>query len=102
MDVQDLNQLSMDIADAKKAVKLGDALERLYKNRDFKLLINETFLKSELIALVQQLGNPMLPDERRKHYEEMVSSIGKFSYYLNEIEFAGQESKAALLELEEE
>lgn len=47
-----INQLEKNIAQAKEFVALGDALERLKNNRDFKAVMSEGYFKKEAIRLV--------------------------------------------------
>lgn len=49
-------QLTLD--EAKKKVKLGEALERLERNKDFKLVFDEVFFKQESLRQVSLLSCP--------------------------------------------
>lgn len=49
-------QLTLD--EAKKKVKLGEALERLERNKDFKLVFDEEFFKQESLRQVSLLSDP--------------------------------------------
>lgn len=54
----EVQQIQLTLDEAKKKVKLGEALERLERNKDFKLLIDEEFLKQESIRQVSLLSDP--------------------------------------------
>lgn len=51
-------QITLD--QAKNKVKLVEALDRLERNKDFKLVIGEEFLKQEPLRLVGCLSDPSL------------------------------------------
>lgn len=53
-----VQEIQLTLDEAKKKVKLGEALERLERNKDFKLLIDEEFLKQEAIRQVSLLSDP--------------------------------------------
>lgn len=50
--------IQIDLDEAKKKVKLGEALDRLERNKDFKLVFEEEFFKQEAIRQVSCLSEP--------------------------------------------
>lgn len=51
-------QIQITLDEAKKKVKLGEALERLERNKDFKLIFEEEFFKQESLRQVSLLSCP--------------------------------------------
>lgn len=62
------NDLQNTLDEAKKKVKLGEALARLEKNKDFKLVIEHEFLTQEPLRLVSLLSDAnMQGDQQQKN-----------------------------------
>ena len=76
-------------------IKLGDALRRLRKNKDFKLLISDLFLDEGIKHFVTNI--PVVKD--REAINEQLAARGLLYRYLLEIE---QNSLSAMMALEEE
>lgn len=53
-----VQEVQITLDEAKKKVKLGEALERLERNKDFKLIFEEEFFKQESIRQVSLLSCP--------------------------------------------
>lgn len=75
-----------NIAEARKIVELGNALERLQANRDFKAIIKEGYLKAEAIRLVHAKANPALQsaDSQRSIIQQM-DAIGSLTQYFDTV-----------------
>lgn len=81
-----LNQVEQSIIHHKKLVELGDALERLKSNRDFRKLILEGYFEKEAIRLVHFKASPQAQsDEMQKAVELQMNAIGALSQYFNTI-----------------
>ena len=52
MSNEAINAIERDIKEARKHVELGDSLERLLNNRDFKKVIVEGYFEKEAARLV--------------------------------------------------
>lgn len=50
--------IQIELDEAKKKVKLVEALDRLERNKDFKLLIEEEFFKQETLRQASCLSDP--------------------------------------------
>jgi len=70
---QDIQQIEVNIAQAKEAVALGECLARLSKNRDFKKLIETRYFKDEAHRLVMLKAAPSMQDE--KNQAEIVKDM---------------------------
>ena len=60
---QQIQELEITIADARKAVELGNALNRLSDNKDFKLIIGDGYLKEFALGQMELLAHPNMQDE---------------------------------------
>lgn len=67
------NELQNTLDEAKKKVKLGEALARLEKNKDFKLVIEHEFLTQEPLRLVSLLSDPNMQGE--SHQRNIVMDL---------------------------
>lgn len=76
-------------------IKLGDALRRLRKNKDFKLLIDELYLDTGIKHLVTNI--PVVNSRESVH--EQLTARSYLYRYLLEIE---QNALSAIMALEEE
>ncbi len=75
-----------NIKAARKLVELGDALERLKSNRDFKTIVMEGYFEQEAIRLVQAKSNPGLQSaEMQKSILTQIDSIGNLNLYFSTI-----------------
>ena len=72
-------QIRIEIEDAKNAVALDDSLARLAKNRDWKKVVDEAFLKDEPVRLTQLLAHPGMQDEASQ--TEILNQLKAISYF---------------------
>lgn len=71
-----------NIKAARKLVDLGDALERLKSNRDFRTVVAEGYFEKEAIRLVQAKSNPGLQSpEMQKSILTQIDSIGNLNMF---------------------
>lgn len=82
-------------------VKMGEALQRLYKNRDFKQLIEVQYLREEAIRLVQAAGNPRLNNEQREMVQRDIYAISSFTQYLDSIALVAGEAVDKIKQIDE-
>ena len=85
------------IPELQEDIKLGEALKRLQKNKDFKALITEMYLDEGVKYLTTNI--PVVRD-REKAYEQ-ITARGHLYRYLHEIESKALGAEQALAELEE-
>lgn len=82
----ELQALDKSIKQAQKAIDLGDALERLKSNRDFKKIVSEGFFEQEAIRLVHLKSSPSMQSaESQKSIEQQMFSIGSLDQYFRMI-----------------
>lgn len=101
--MNDVQQIQISIDTAKKTVKNSDALNRLYKNRDFLHLIEEFLFKQEPVRLVHLLNDPSQQTEtaRAKILKEM-DMIAGFADFLRNVDRFGTEFREKVAEFEAE
>ena len=79
-------------------IKLGEAITRLKKNKDFKLVINDLFLEGGAINLTKNIN--MVKDE-----EIVVNQIKARGYlyrFIMELEDNANGAREALLDMQQE
>jgi len=82
----ELEQLDNSIKQAKQLIELGDALNRLRGNRDFKKIVLEGYFENEAIRLVHLRSDPnMQSADRQKAINVQLDSVGTFAQYLQTI-----------------
>lgn len=97
---QDIEQVSLDIDHAKEAIHKMEALDRLYKNKDFKEVISEGYFKDEASRCVLLKGDLNVNEETRDHCDRMINGIGLLRGYFQQVNFFGQQAKAAMEDYE--
>ena len=83
MSTAELQQLESNIKLAQKIVDMGDALDRLRNNRDFKKVIGEGYFEQEAIRLVHLMsdGNMQSPEIQQSIHKQMIA-VGMFREFL--------------------
>lgn len=86
MSSTELQQLELSIKHSQKTVDLGDALERLRNNRDFKKVIGEAYFTEEAVRLVHLMSdsNMQSPELQQSIHKQMIA-IGVFHEFLNNL-----------------
>lgn len=89
-------EIEKNIKLAKERVDLGDSLERLRNNRDFKKVIQEGFFLDEAVRLVQLKADPAFQTmERQESIMKQIDAIGALNQYFQTIfQFAALARKA--------
>lgn len=82
----ELQQLEQNIKYSQKAIDLGDALERLRSNKDFKAIFVNGYFEQEAVRLVHLKSNlNMQSNESQQSILRQMDAIGTVSDYLNTI-----------------
>ena len=90
-DVADMGQIEISIANAKKLIEFGEALQRLESNLDYKKVIEGDFLKDNIVRLVRLKATPACQDEvNQKFIMQQIEAAGQFEQYLMSIRVQGQ------------
>ncbi len=82
MSNEAINAIERDIKEARKHVELGDSLERLLNNRDFKKVIVEGYFEKEAARLVHLKADLNFQTaEKQKTLLDGITAIGGLSQY---------------------
>ena len=83
---QQIQQVSIDIEEAKRVIAVGDALQRLHDNPDFNLVFTEGYFKQEASRAVLLRADPgMASDEQQKNVNNVITSIGGLYGYFHKV-----------------
>ena len=85
-NTQVIQDIELNIKQAKVLVDTGNALERLRNNRDFKEIINKGYFEQEAIRLVHLKGDPsMQTAEYQDSIIKQMDAIGALNQYFNTV-----------------
>ena len=80
---QELEMISDSIKARKQNVALGEALIRLFKNRDFKLVILEHFMKEEAVRTVKLMAAPECQNPAiQESMQKTLIAIGQLDQFM--------------------
>lgn len=86
MSNQQIQEIELNIVQAKKMVDLGGALERLRGNKDFKKVIQEGYFEKEAVRLVHLKADPsMQTPERQQSIVSQMDAIGTLNQYFGSV-----------------
>ena len=81
-----VEQIELNIQQAKQLVEMGDVLDRLTQNPDFTRVIDEGYLKNEAVRLVHLKAAPsMQSDEAQQAITKEIDGIGALLGYFRAI-----------------
>lgn len=96
-NAQDLAKIEKDIEAAQLAIQRLDALVRLEKNKDFKLLIGEGFLEKHAIRQIHLKGSPGMQAENiQKMIDQQLTSVAGLKQFFINIFQEGQNAKISV------
>jgi cysteinyl-tRNA synthetase len=81
-----IEQIELNIKQAKEMVALGNCLESLRNNKSFRKLIIEGYFEKEAVRLVHLKSDyNMQTEESQKSIDTQMFAIGSLSQYFNTI-----------------
>lgn len=84
MSQADINEIELSIKEAKDMVAMAKAVERLYKNADFKQIVLDGYFENEAVRLVHLKADPAMQDEKsQKMIIQGMDAIGALRGYFN-------------------
>ena len=97
MSTAELQQLESNIKLAQKIVDMGDALERLRNNRDFKKVIGDGYFEQEAIRLVHLMSdsNMQSPETQQSIHKQMIA-VGVFREFLETLNVRANMARRAV------
>lgn len=80
--IDSIKELEASIQRASQHVELGKALERLYNNKDFKLVIKDGYFRDEAVRLVHLKSDPSMENPvSQESIIKQMDAIGSLSQY---------------------
>lgn len=97
---QQLEEVEVSITAAKKAIEQRDALLRLTTNNDFKIVIEELYLKDEALRLVNLKSSHTLTKDQKENVDNMMYGIGSLNGFFSNVFSLGSQMEQALADSE--
>jgi len=97
-----VEELEAQKAGNQKMVEIGERLERLCKNQDFKSLVLEFWMKDETARYAQLSQDPALAPEIQKDCIQMAAASGHFKRWVEAIRQQAQVAKNSIHEMDAE
>lgn len=94
-----LRQINVSLEQARDIQKDGEALDRLYKNRDFIRLIEKKYLQDEPVRLTYNLTRP---GSNREEILKQLDAIAGFRDFLMDVNRNGTEIAETIRQHEHE
>jgi|TARA_B110000914_G_scaffold187462_1_gene171957 hypothetical protein len=92
-----VEEIQVDIDEAKATIEMMDSLNRLGKNKDFEKIINDGYFKEEAYRLVHLKAAPaMQAPERQEALLKAIDAIGALQQHFHMIYVMGQQAQDAL------
>ena len=86
MSKETIQAIEENIRESRKHVELGEALERLRENRDFKRLIQDGYFKDEAVRLVHTKAQPAhQKPESQAAILLQIDAIGNLNEYFRTV-----------------
>lgn len=96
-NTEDLQAIEISIDEAKRKINRKVLLEKLQNNPEFKVLIEDGFLKDHAVRQVLLKAHPgMQQPEAQKMLDQQIIAIGGLKQYLISIWSEGMHAEAAL------
>ena len=84
MSSHSIEDIERSIQESKGFVALGDALQRLTSNKDFKQIVIEGYFEKEAVRLVHLKADPSMQSaESQRSIIQQMDAIGALKQYLN-------------------
>ena len=95
--MQNIEQIELNLKQAKAMVDMGRSLERLRSNRDFKAVIMEGYFKEEAIRLVHLKSSASMQDaDSQASIIRDMDAIGALNQYFNTLNHRAMLSEKAI------
>lgn len=99
---EDIANVELAIEKHKVSIARKQALDRLEKNPDFKLLITDGFLEQHAIRQVMLKAHPSLQSpETQQLLDNQINAIGNFKQFLINVFTEGSNAEEAMSQDEE-
>ncbi len=96
------DDIELRIEDARAAVKEADALARLLKNPDWKLVISDSYFRDHAVRLVEYKASPAAQsEETQASILAKIDAIGGLQQHLRAVEAFGEGARQAIIDGQE-
>ena len=92
-DMPSVEQVEKGIADARSDIEMGDILERLYKNADFKKIILEGYLEEEALNMVRTRALVESSEDQSRHVLAEIDAISRLGRHLEIIQQKARQAR---------
>lgn len=97
-----IKELEMSIEQAKQLVRMGEALDRLHNNPDFKNIILKEYLTEEPVRLVHVKADAnMQSAESQQAILKQMDAIGSLANFFRTVRYHAEMSRKAIADSEE-
>lgn len=97
-----IQEIQVDIDEAKETIEMWKSLERLRKNPDFDKIINEGYFKEEAYRLVHLKAAPaMAHEDQQARLLKAIDAIGSLQQHFHMIYVLGERAQGAINEADE-
>lgn len=97
----EIQEVLVSLEEAKKAAGLRDAIQRLFENADYKLVIEEGYFREEAARMVMLLGDPRIPASGKEAMAADMTGPGALNRYFNAVLASGYQADNAIQELDD-
>lgn len=95
---QNLEQIAISVEEAKKTVALGEALQRLHDNADFKEVILSGYFQEEAQRSVMLKADINFQGtDNQKQIDDIITGIGMLGQYFHKIFTLGEQAYQSLV-----
>lgn len=94
-------QLESSLSTVQEMIVLGEAVQRLKKNKDFKKVVLEAYFSSEPQRLTMLLAAPNIRNDMRTQVHESLQAIAEFHSFLETILTESVRAKDMVGEIED-
>lgn len=103
MQQQEVRNIDIEIEQAKKCISLRDALVRLEKNRDFKKVVSEGFLKDFALNTIAVRGRPEFRNSEvlMESNTRKLDAMGELHEYFRNVMSNGAMMESTLAEAQD-
>lgn len=98
-----LEQIEVNIEEARRVRELRNAADRLHENEDFKKVILEGFFKEDAARVVGMLATAEAAQNKviKEMLQNRIVGIGELFQYLRQIHYMGQQADQTLADDEQ-
>lgn len=92
-----VEEIQLDIQEAREVMAQGERLNRLFNNRDFQAVILEGFFKEEAYRLVELKAAPQMQGEQQQAaIMQAIDAIGGLQQHFNKIRVMAEQARMAI------